>query len=69
MLRVRQGTLESDVLYSKRYVFSFIVVFLSFLKYRRSVLFPNIVVSAFAGFVLYLCHDSSYRVEILVFLY
>ena len=38
---------------------SFIVVLLFFLKYRRSVLFPNIVASAFAGFVLYLCHDLS----------
>ena len=29
----------------------------NFRNYRRSVLFPKIVVSAFAGFVLYLCHD------------
>ena len=57
MLRGRQGTLESDVLFSKRSVFSFIVVLLNFLKNRRSVLFSNIVVSAFAGFVFYLCHD------------
>ena len=57
MLRGRQGTLELDVLCSKRSVFSFIVVLLNFLKYRWSVLFPNIVVSAFAGFVLFLCHD------------
>ena len=33
---------------------------LNFLKYRRSVLFPKIVVSAFAGFVLCLCHDLSF---------
>ena len=59
MLRGRQPTLESDVLYSKRSVFSFKVVLLNFLKYRRSILFLNIVVSAFAGFVLYLCHDLS----------
>ena len=32
---------------------------LNFLKYQRSVLFPKIVVSAFTGFVLYLCHDFS----------
>ena len=57
ILRGRQATLELGVLYSKRSVFSPLVVLLNFLKYRRSVLFPNIVVSAFAGFVLYLCHD------------
>ena len=38
---------------------SFIVVLLAFLKYRRSVLFPKVVVSAFVCFVLYLCHDLS----------
>ena len=38
---------------------SFIVVFLNFLKYRRRVLFPKIVVSALVSFVLYLCHDFS----------
>ena len=38
---------------------SFIVVLLNFLKYLRSVLFPKIVVSAFAGFVIYLCYDLS----------
>ena len=32
------------------------MVFLNFLKYRRSVLFPKIVVSAFVGLVLHLCH-------------
>ena len=42
-----------------RSVFSLIVVLLNFLKYRRSVLFRKIVVSAFTGFVLYLCHDFS----------
>ena len=50
ILKGRQGTLESVNWYSKRSVFSFIVVLLNFLKYRRSVLFPKIVVSAFAGF-------------------
>ena len=40
-------------------VFSFMVVLLNFLKYLRSVLFPEIVVSAFVGFVLNLCHDLS----------
>ena len=40
-------------------MFSFILVLLNFLKYRSSVLFPKIVVSAFAGFVLNLCHDLS----------
>ena len=33
---------------------------LKYLKYRRSVLFPNFVVSVFVGFVLYLCHDLSW---------
>ena len=33
------------------------VVLLNFLKYLRSVLFPKMVVSAFVGFVLNLCHD------------
>ena len=41
---------------------SLIVVLLYFLKNRRSVLFPNIVVSAFVGFVLYLCHDLSWQI-------
>ena len=45
ILRGRQGTLKSGVWYSKRSVFSFIVVLLNFLKYRMSVLFPNIVAS------------------------
>ena len=40
-------------------MFSFIVVLLNFQKYRRNVLFPKTVVSAFAGFVLNLCHDLS----------
>ena len=35
------------------------VVLLNFLKYLRSVLFPKMVVSAFVGFVLNLCHDLS----------
>ena len=43
-------------------MFLFIVVLFNFRKYRRSVLFPRIVVSAFAGFVLYLCHDLSCRI-------
>ena len=59
ILKGRQGTLESVNWYSKRSVFSFIIVLLNFLKYRRSVLFPKIVVSTFAGFVINLCHDLS----------
>ena len=59
IVKGRQGTLESINWYSKRSVFSFIVVLLNFLKYRRSVLFPKIGVSAFTGFVLNLCHDLS----------
>ena len=59
LLKGRQGTLESFNLYSKRSVFSSIVVLLNFRKYRRSVLFPKIVVSAFTGLVLYLCHDFN----------
>ena len=59
ILKGRQGTLESFNLYSKRSVLSLIVVLLNFRKYRRSVLFPKIVVSAFTGLVLYLCHDFN----------
>ena len=59
ILKGRHGTLKSGVWYSRMSVFSFIVVFLNILKYLRSVLFPKIVVSAFVGFVLYLCHDFS----------
>ena len=40
-------------------MFSLIVVLLNFRKYRRSVLFPKIVVSAFTGLDLYLCYDFS----------
>ena len=40
-------------------MFSLIVVFLNFRKYRRSVLFPKIVVFAFTALVLNLCHDFS----------
>ena len=58
-LKGRQGTLKSGVLFSKISVFSFIVVILNFLNYRRSVLFPKIVVSALVGLVLYLCQDFS----------
>ena len=59
ILRGRQGTVDSFNLYSRRSVFSLIVVLLNFRKYRRSVLFPKIVVSALTGLVLYLCHDFS----------
>ena len=58
-LRGRQGTVDSFSWYSRRSVFSLIVVLLNFRKYRRSVLFPKIVVSALTGLVLYLCHDFS----------
>ena len=40
-------------------MFSFMIVLLNFLKNRMSVSFPKIVVSAFAGLVLYLCPDLS----------
>ena len=59
ILKGRQGTVDSFNWYSRRSVFSLIIVLLNFRKYRRSVLFPNIVVSAFTGLVLYLCHDFS----------
>ena len=59
ILKGRQGFLESSNFCSKRSVISFIVVLLNFRKYRRSVSFPKTVLSAFAGFVLYLCHDFS----------
>ena len=59
ILKGRQGTIESFNCYSRRSLFSLIVVLLNFRKYRRSVSFPKIVVSAFTGLVLYLCHDFS----------
>ena len=59
ILKGRHGTLKSGVWYSQMSVFSFIVVLLNFLKYLRSVLFPKIVVSAFVGLVLFLCHNFS----------
>ena len=59
ILKGRQGTVDSFNWYSRRSVFSLISVLLNFRKYRRSVLFPKIVVSAFTGLVLYLCHDFS----------
>ena len=40
-------------------LFSTIVLFLSFQKYLRSVFFPRDVISAFLGFVFYLCQDLS----------
>ena len=49
-----QGTFMSSVRYSKRSIISLIVLLLNFLKYRRSVLIPKIVVSAFVGLV-YIC--------------
>ena len=52
ILKGRQGTLESSNLYSKSSVLSFKDEILILRKYRRSVLFPKIVVSAFTGFVL-----------------
>ena len=59
ILKGRQGTIDSLNWYSRRSVFSLIVVLLNFRKYRRRVLLPKIVVSAFTGLVLYLCHDFS----------
>ena len=59
ILRGRQGTVDSFNCYSRRSVFSLIVVILNFRNYLRSVLFPKIVVSALTGLVLYLCHDFS----------
>ena len=58
----RQGTMDSFKLYSKRSVFSLIVVLLNLRKYRRSVLFPRMVESALIGLFLYLCHDFSCRI-------
>ena len=62
ILKGRQGTVDSFSLYSRRSVFSLIVVLLNFRKYRRSFLFPRIVESALIGLVLYLCHDFSCRI-------
>ena len=46
ILKGRQGTVDSFKWYSKRSVFSLIVVLLNLRKYRRSVLFPRMVESA-----------------------
>ena len=62
ILKGRHGTVDSFRLYSKRSVFSLIVVLLNLRKYRRSVLFPRMVESALIGLVLYLCHDFSCRI-------
>ena len=51
ILRGRQGIVDSFNWYSRRSVFSLIIVLLNFRKYRRSVLFPKIVVSALTGLV------------------
>ena len=57
VLSVKQGTFKSDVRCSKITVFLIMNVLLDFQMYIRSVLFPRIVISAFTGFVLYLCQD------------
>ena len=59
ILKSRQGNFKSNVWSSTKLVFSFMDVLLIFLKYLRSVLFPGIVIYAFAGFVIYLCQDLS----------
>ena len=59
VLKGGQGTLRSDVWYSKISVLSFIKVFFNFLKNLRSVLFPGIVMSALIGLVLYMSQDFS----------
>ena len=59
ILNGRQGTVNSDVWYSKKTVFSFMDVLLNFLMYLRNILFLRIVISAFKGFVLYSCRDLS----------
>ena len=59
ILKGRQGTVDSFNWYSRRSVFSFIVVLLNFGNIGGVFYFPNIVVSAFTGLVLYLCHDFS----------
>ena len=59
MIKGRQGTLRSDVWYSKISVFSLIEVLLNFLKYLRRVLFPRMVRSALIGLILYLCRDFN----------
>ena len=59
ILNVRQGTVNSDVWYSEKSVFSFMDVLLNILMYLRNILFPRIVISAFKGFILYSCRDLS----------
>ena len=59
IVKVKQGTFNLGFWYSKILVFLFIDKLLNFLKYRRSVLFPRIVISAFNGFALNLCQDIS----------
>ena len=57
LLRGKQSTLISGILYSRISVFSLIEVLLIFLKYLRRVLFPSRVVSASSGLVLYFCQE------------
>ena len=67
MLNGRQGTFVSGVLFSKRSVFSLIVILLNFWrKYLSSFLFLKIVISGFVGFVLCLCQDSSWLIDTFV---
>ena len=50
MLNGRQGNFVSGVRYSKRTVFSLIVVLLNFRKYLSTVSVRKIVIAAFFGF-------------------
>ena len=55
MPKGRQGTLISDVWYSRISMFSLIDI----LKYLRRVLFPSMVVSALSGLVFSWCQDFN----------
>ena len=59
MLKGRHGVLRSDAWFSNISLFSFIEVFLNFLKYLRRVLFPTNVILALIGLVFDLCQDFN----------
>ena len=60
ILKGRQGTVDSFRLYSKRSVFSLIVVLLNLRKVSGGVFcFLEWLNPALTGLVLYLCHEFS----------
>ena len=59
ILKGGQGTLRSDVWYSRISVFSLKEVLLNFQKHLKRFLFPKIVISALIGLTLYLYQDFT----------